>query len=69
MRVEFNVMIEADETGCSAHIEELPGCVATAETEDEVKQLIVEAAIMHLVALSEDQFSNVATFEPEYAYA
>ena len=50
---EYTVLIEEGPTSYGAYIPELPGCIAAAETEEEVKKLIVEAGTMHLQMLEE----------------
>jgi predicted RNase H-like HicB family nuclease len=42
------IVIEEGETSFGAYVPDLPGCVAVAETETEVKQLIQEAIEFHL---------------------
>ena len=42
------VVIEEGETSFGAYVPNLPDCVAVAETEGEVKQLIQEAVEFHL---------------------
>ena len=49
----YTVVIEEGPTNCSAYILELPGCIAAAESADEVKRLIVEAGAMHIQAMLE----------------
>jgi predicted RNase H-like HicB family nuclease len=41
-------------TGYSAHVPDLPGCIAAAETLDETRELLREAIEMHLEGLKED---------------
>jgi predicted RNase H-like HicB family nuclease len=47
------VVIEKGETSFGAYVPDLPGCVAVAETEGEVKALIQEAIEFHLEDLAE----------------
>jgi len=47
------VVIEKGDTSYGAYVPDLPGCVAVAETEEEVKQLIQEAIEFHLEDLAE----------------
>ncbi len=47
------VVIEKRETSWGAYVPDLPGCVAVAETEAEVRQLIQEAIEFHLEDLTE----------------
>ena len=52
--MKYAVIIERSETGFGAYAPDLPGCVAVAETEDEVRELIREAVEFHLDGLKED---------------
>ena len=47
------IVIEKGETSYGAYVPDLPGCVAVAETEDEVKQLIQDAIEFHMEDLTE----------------
>lgn len=47
------VVIEQGESSWGAYVPDLPGCVAVADTEAEVKQLIQEAIEFHLKDLAE----------------
>jgi predicted RNase H-like HicB family nuclease len=47
------IVIEEGENSFGAYVPDLPGCIAVAETEEEVKQLIQEAIELHLEDLSE----------------
>ena len=54
MRVTFTRVIErADDGGFGAYVVELPGCVAVADTEQEVKRLLDEAIEFHLELMAE----------------
>lgn len=50
--MRYTILIEQSESGCSAYVPDLPGCVAAADTEDQVRELMHEAIKMHLEALS-----------------
>jgi predicted RNase H-like HicB family nuclease len=52
--VEYAVVIERGAAGCSAYVPDLPGCVAAADTEEEVTALIREAIKFHIECLRED---------------
>lgn len=52
--MQYAVFIEKGPTSYGAYVPDLPGCVAVAETEDEVKHLIREAIEFHLEGLRED---------------
>jgi predicted RNase H-like HicB family nuclease len=51
--MRYLVVIEKGETSWGAYVPDLPGCVAAAETEGEVKELIQEAIEFHLEDLAE----------------
>jgi predicted RNase H-like HicB family nuclease len=46
--MRYMIVIEEGETSFGAYVPDLPGCVAVAETEEELKQLIEEAIEFHL---------------------
>ncbi|MCA1623590.1 MAG: type II toxin-antitoxin system HicB family antitoxin [Acidobacteria bacterium] len=46
--MRYMIVIEEGETSFGAYIPDLPGCVAVAETEAELRQLIEEAIEFHL---------------------
>lgn len=46
--MEYAIVIEKSATGYGAYVPDLPGCVALAETEDEVRKLIREGIHIHL---------------------
>lgn len=46
--MEFAVVIERGPVSYGAYVPDLPGCVAVAETEAEVRKLIREAIVFHL---------------------
>lgn len=46
--MEYVVIFEADENGCSAYVPDLPGCVAAGDTLEEVKVLIAEGIEFHI---------------------
>ena len=52
--MQYAIVIEKSPTGYGAYVPDLPGCVAAAETEAEVRELIQEAIELHLEGLSED---------------
>lgn len=53
--MKYAVMVEKGETSFGAYVPDLPGCVAVAETETEVIELINDAILFHLEGLSEDR--------------
>jgi predicted RNase H-like HicB family nuclease len=52
--MKYAVVIERGPTSFGASVPDLPGCVAVAETRDEVERLIQEAIAFHLEGLRED---------------
>ena len=53
----FLVIIERAENNFSAYSPDLPGCVATGETREEVEANMYEALQMHVKGLKEDGLS------------
>ena len=51
--MRYAVVIEAGETGFGAYVPDLPGCIATGATREEVVQLIHEAIEFHIEGLKE----------------
>ncbi len=45
---KYVALIEKTGTGCSAHVPDLPGCIAAAETYRETVSLIHEAIEFHI---------------------
>lgn len=52
--MQYVVVIEKTEKNYGAYVPDLPGCVAVAETESEVKNLIREAIEFHIDGLREE---------------
>ena len=52
--MRYAVIIEEGENSFGAYVPDLPGCVAAAETREEVLKLIEEAIEFHLEGLRED---------------
>lgn len=50
----YAMIIEKGERNYSAYLPDLPGCVATGKTLDEVKQRMREAISLHLRGMRED---------------
>ena len=55
--MRYAIVIEKTESNYSAYVPDLPGCVATGSTIEEVEQLIREAICFHLEGLKEDGIS------------
>lgn len=54
--MRFAIVIEQAEGNFSAYVPDLPGCVATGQTHEEVEQQIREAIAFHLEGMCEDGF-------------
>lgn len=52
--MRYAVVIEKADRNFSAYVPDLPGCIATGETVEEVEQLIQEAVQFHIEGLRED---------------
>ncbi|GAC1378420.1 MAG: type II toxin-antitoxin system HicB family antitoxin [Ktedonobacteraceae bacterium] len=55
MVYRFLIIIEEGEHNYSAYVPDLPGCVATGHTHEEVEKHMREAIILHLEGMLEDQ--------------
>ena len=65
--MRYAVIVEEGEGSFGAHVPDLPGCVAVAETREEVLELIQEAIELHLEGLREDGLPiPAATSSVEY---
>lgn len=51
--MDFVVIIEEGDNSWGAHVPDLPGCIAVAETRGEALELIREAISFHLEGLKE----------------
>jgi predicted RNase H-like HicB family nuclease len=49
--MQYLVIVETSENGFGAYVPDLPGCVAAAETREEVVSLIQEAIEFHIEGL------------------
>ena len=58
----FLVVIERAEGNYSAYAPDLPGCVATGDTVEEVERSMHEAIEMHVRGLLEDNLSVPASY-------
>ena len=52
--MRYAVVIEQEGNNYSAYLPDVPGCVATGATPEDVEQQIREALIFHFAGLSED---------------
>jgi predicted RNase H-like HicB family nuclease len=53
--VKYLVVFEKTETGYSAYVPDLPGCIATGKTKNMVEKHIIEAIQFHLEGLKEEK--------------
>jgi len=54
VEMRYAVLLEKTDTGYSAHVPDLPGCVAAGATLEETTDLIRGAVRMHLAGMAED---------------
>jgi predicted RNase H-like HicB family nuclease len=52
--MQYAIVLEKSADGYGAYVPDLPGCVAVAESEAEVRELIREAIEFHLESMRED---------------
>ncbi len=52
--MRYMVVIERGEKSWGTHVPDLPGCVAAADTREEVVQLVREAIDFHIESLKQD---------------
>ena len=52
--MRYAIVIEKGPTSYGAYVPDLPGCVAAAETEEEVVRLVREAIEFHLEAMRDE---------------
>ncbi len=52
--MKYLVIYEKSDTGYSAYVPDLPGCISTGETKGETKRNIQEAIELHLDVMKED---------------
>ena len=50
----YPILIAPTRTGFSAHVPDLPGCIAAGRTLDETKRLMAKAIEMHIALMRED---------------
>jgi predicted RNase H-like HicB family nuclease len=51
---KYAIVVERAEGNYAAYVPDLPGCVATGATVEEVEQLLREAIELHVAGLRED---------------
>ena len=54
MKVQYAYVVERARRNYAAYVPDLPGCVATADTREEVVKLLREALEAHLAGMKED---------------
>jgi predicted RNase H-like HicB family nuclease len=52
--MKYAIVIEKLDSNYSAYVPDLPGCVATADSLEEIKQLMQEGIEFHLEGMRED---------------
>ena len=52
--MRYAVIVEEGESSFGAHVPDLPGCVAVADTKEQVLELIQEAIEFHIEGLRQD---------------
>ena len=52
--MKYTAIVAKTGNGYSAHLPDLPGCIAAGDIFEETSQLIQEAAIFHLEGMIED---------------
>ena len=52
--IKYAIVIERGEHNLSAYVPDLPGCVTTGQTREEIEHNIREAIELHLEGLRED---------------
>jgi len=52
--MRYAVVVEKSDTGFGAYVPDLPGCVAAAQSREEVVELIQGAIEFHIEGLKED---------------
>ena len=53
IEMKYLVVVEKSQSGYGAYVPDLPGCIAAAESRDEVVRLIREAMQFHVEVLKE----------------
>jgi predicted RNase H-like HicB family nuclease len=53
IEMKYLVVVEKSQSGYGAYVPDLPGCIAAAESRDEVVRLIRDAMQLHVEGLKE----------------
>ena len=64
---KVQVIIERSKTGYSAYLPELPGCISTGSSIQELKQNITEAISFHMEGMKEDKLSVPRVMAGEFS--
>ena len=60
----YTALVEETNTGYAAHIPNLPGCVATAKTWEEMERVMPEAVFYHLNGIEAEYYGpSMRAFE------
>ena len=54
----YLIVVEQTETGYSVYVPDLPGCVSTGQTREDVEKNMQEAIAFHLDGMGEDSQAN-----------
>lgn len=52
--MKYLVIIEKTDTGYSAYVPDLPGCITVGDTKEEIEKNIQEAVHLHIEGMKED---------------
>jgi predicted RNase H-like HicB family nuclease len=60
--MKYLIVIDQTKTGCSAYSPDLPGCIATGSTRDEVEREMKGAIVLHLDGLKAEVLAIAISF-------
>lgn len=52
--MHYVIVIEKTETGYSAYVPDLPGCISVGDNKEQIEANIQEAIVLHLEGMKED---------------
>ena len=52
--MHYVIVVEETETGYSAYVPDLPGCISVGSSKEEIEKNIQEAVLFHLEGMKED---------------
>ena len=64
--VNILVVLEKTESGYSAYLPDLPGCISTGRSIDEIRRMIHEAVVFHLEGMRLQDLTVPVVFESDY---